>query len=888
MHDDSAFYVAAVLYDDDTDALVAGVTERDGDVFRDDSFEIFIDAIGTGETYVHLVINSIGTQLDEMNQSRVDDFQWAKGVSVADGAWAIELALPFGAGEAPAPGTTWHVGAARNMPRLGEASSWNGFENGFHESERFGLLTFGGPNISFKVADMGERRLGLNEAHLFADNATPQVLDYKANIRVHGRDRSGHYFSSVKFPAPGGSRTPVDIPYQVTQDGVGSVLISVTDSTGKPVFRTAALPIRSPAIARALFDAEAALASASREWAKLEASDGKTALSGGIGTLATRWRTLSDLAVRRGEMTRPEQEEMAVAARRLAGDAGRLLQRIKAVGVTGRIALPFALATTTPLAKVFQDDVAVAAYETVQLHACRNETEAFQIVIVPFESAPQVISVEASSLAGEAGEIDAEQIIIRPIGYVPAADHLVTASEKRPYPDMLADPLGSGMGIQVEPGVTSALWVTVKVPADAQPGDYEGTIQATSDEASLEVPVALTVHPISLPNPTDYRATIGFWQSPHRIAEQYGLELWSRDHWALIRTYLQDMADHGQDLAFATRDLVEWRRDEAGEPVFNYTLFDRYIEVCREVGIDEGIEYYSMFNASGDSAITWVGPDGDTEIISASPGDEPYDSAWTAFLTDFASHLEENGWLDDVYICPADEPRDRPDVPTLDRFKRCAELVHAAHPKLGTTVALDSLEVGKALADSIDRMVFKLRDDVYDRELAEAKVLDGGIVEAYICCHPDRPNTFITSPNIDSRVIGWLMFREGLQGLLRWSYERWPVDPSGVPEGDGKYAAGDLFIVYPGPDGPYSTPRWEILRDGIEDHELLSILKDRIDAARADGREAQADAAEQALSRALAAVAGDGPELIGYTEDPATLEQARVQIIEALNGLASG
>jgi hypothetical protein len=239
-----------------------------------------------------------------------------------------------------------------------------------------------------------------------------------------------------------------------------------------------------------------------------------------------------------------------------------------------------------------------------------------------------------------------------------------------------------------------------------------------------------------------------------------------------------------------------------------------------------------------------------------------------------------------VFICPADEPRDTPDVPVLDRFARCAELVHAADPQLKVTVALDSLESARKLAPQIDRMVLKLRDDVYDRELAAEKRAAGGRVEAYICCHPDRPNTFITSPNIDSRVIGWLIFREKLQGLLRWSYERWPPDPRGQPEGDGRYPAGDLFIVYPGPDGPYPSPRWEILRDGIEDYECLRSLQDAIALAEADGRTAQAGRGRSALEAALERVVGEGPGLTEYTDDPAELLAARSQVLAALDELA--
>ena len=105
------------------------------------------------------------------------------------------------------------------------------------------------------------------------------------------------------------------------------------------------------------------------------------------------------------------------------------------------------------------------------------------------------------------------------------------------------------------------------------------------------------------------------------------------------------------------------------------------------------------------------------------------------------------------------------------------------------------------------------------------------------------------------------------------------------PEGDGRWPAGDLFIVYPGPEGPYLTPRWEILRDGFEDHELLSMLRDATIAARGDGRDAEAGAAETALAQALTDVAGPAGELTSFTEDPTELEAARIRVFEALDAL---
>jgi hypothetical protein len=39
----------------------------------------------------------------------------------------------------------------------------------------------------------------------------------------------------------------------------------------------------------------------------------------------------------------------------------------------------------------------------------------------------------------------------------------------------------------------------------------------------------------------------------------------------------------------------------------------------------------------------------------------------------------------------------------------------------------------------------------------------------YVCCGPDKPNTFIKSPAIESRLIPWLVEKLDYDGFLRWN-----------------------------------------------------------------------------------------------------------------------
>jgi len=80
------------------------------------------------------------------------------------------------------------------------------------------------------------------------------------------------------------------------------------------------------------------------------------------------------------------------------------------------------------------------------------------------------------------------------------------------------------------------------------------------------------------------------------------------------------------------------------------------------------------------------------------------------------------------------------------------------------------------------------------------------------------------------RMSGWLFYRNQACGFLHWGYNYWykrqttqPIDPYVVSDGLSwpDWAYGDPFQVYPGPDGPVDSLRWEIFAESLQDYALL-------------------------------------------------------------------
>src|SRR5260370_631163 len=112
----------------------------------------------------------------------------------------------------------------------------------------------------------------------------------------------------------------------------------------------------------------------------------------------------------------------------------------------------------------------------------------------------------------------------------------------------------------------------------------------------------------------------------------------------------------------------------------------------------------------------------------------------------------------------------------------------------------------------------------------------GGQCWYYICLDPRGKylNRFIDFRSLKVRLLPWVNYRYGLTGYLHWGGNFWTDQPfeNVQPDWGGGFflPAGDNAIVYPDPkhEGVFISVRLEVMREGIEDYELL------MEAARHD------------------------------------------------------
>ncbi len=885
LHDGKAMYLGVRLHVSDPKALQAKAKEHDGDVLDDDSLEVFLDVVGNGRAYCHVALNASGTTYDALNKDKSADFEWSGAVGREEKAWTVEIRFPFAPDVAPGAGTEWRMAVARHDTQSREFSAWCDFAQSFHEPSRFGVLRFSDQPVSVKttVVDVGALSLGKSQATLSLSNESPKRVAVKVNARVENPGEQSFYGFVKAELAPGATKR-LSLDYEGTRDGQSPLILSVLDTqTGEHLFRTASFPVIIPEVAERVYAAEATLRRVLSAAQPLDETPRNRAIAGELDGLTERWRGISAKFARRLTLSVKEYEALGAQADKLHSEAERTLKKLEARGAEGAPAGAIKVSCQSALKRVWEDSFDLPAAEEVSLEACRNEEVSAQLVVAPLAGAVRGLKMDLLPLTGPSGAtIPATAWRLCRVDYVPASDP--RTGRQRRWPDVLR-PLAGSEELDLPADTVTPFWLTLRIPATAAPGMYSGQITVSATGASaIALPVKVEVHDLLLPSPTQFAFSLDFWQNWGRlVTTSPSVEPWSEPHWNLIELYVRDLAEHGQDFVTVGQSFIDWQRTAAGRFAFDFSRFDRYVELCRAEGIDEGIEYLSMFGTDGTALVSYF-DEAQNRIVTekCSPGDESYDRPWGAFLKEFAAHLRAKGWLDKTYVCPTDEPRDTSGTQVLSLFEHACLLLKQADPGFKTTATLESVASARRLAPLLDRLVLRLDPGTYSREFAQSQLAKGKRVDWYICVQPDRPNTFITSHPLEPRLLPWLTFREGLNGLLRWSYTAWPTDPFGHPAGEGKFPPGDLFIVYPGPRGPLSTPRWERLRDGQEDYELLSMLRKAILLARGKGQDGIAATAQHQLDHAVEQVTGPAGELHSYTTDPAKLRQARRDVIATL------
>lgn len=376
------------------------------------------------------------------------------------------------------------------------------------------------------------------------------------------------------------------------------------------------------------------------------------------------------------------------------------------------------------------------------------------------------------------------------------------------------------------------VWLTIEVPSDLEPGDYQMTLNVLEVKKKKSVgslSLTLRVNRRQLPAGQDMAFYLDLWQQPYSVSRYYGVKPWSPEHLDLLRPYAGMLARAGQKTVTAILFYEPWgeQSNDKFEPMvetiklpdgswaYDYTILDRYVEFMDSAGIRGEISCFTM--------VPWEmkfryfdKASGEYKFLEAKTCDPAYEQLWTDFLRSLASHMKERGWYDRTSIVM--------DERGLTDMLNARRIAQKAVPGIRMSLAGS---YHSELIDSLETYTL-IKGDFFPDDVISRRRQRGMTTLMYTCCATPAPSQFTNSDPADGAYIPVYATATGHDGYLHWSFMNWTDNPLEDTRFH-MFAPGDTYFVYP--DGRTSV-RYERMVEGIQMSEKLRILRDEFTAAR--------------------------------------------------------
>lgn len=146
-YDDEKIYFGIHMNESKLNKMQTAANQRDGEVYRDDAFELIIDTYCDRRNAYYFASNLIGTKLDGRiiddgrNIDQTWDCHWEVKSQIVETGWEMEIAIPFTELSFPQKDTmTWGINFWRVERPHWENTSWAPVQS-FEQVSKYGTMT---------------------------------------------------------------------------------------------------------------------------------------------------------------------------------------------------------------------------------------------------------------------------------------------------------------------------------------------------------------------------------------------------------------------------------------------------------------------------------------------------------------------------------------------------------------------------------------------------------------------------------------------------------------------------------------------------------------------------------------------------------------------------
>ena len=456
--------------------------------------------------------------------------------------------------------------------------------------------------------------------------------------------------------------------------------------------------------------------------------------------------------------------------------------------------------------------------------AAQNEFESFQVVVT---GPAKGVSMGLEGLGDDKGHsISGRDVTLYREALLNVTQQTGGDGAAGLWPDALVpdvDPIAgekrNAFPFDVPAGESRAVLVDIHVPANAPAGTYKGTLNVTGG-AAAQVPVTLTVWDFAVPSTSTLRSAFGMaWNGP--------------------------CVGHGDG--------------SCGNADAEQALRARYVQAALDNHISIYTPYYQPPVSAGGSA-DWSGFDkyagpfldgtAPTRLQGAKlTAVEIYGSGSSASVKAWADHFAGKGWSNAIFNYICDEP------PLTCQWGDIAGRIGnsragaAALPTLVTTTSDEAAQHGVSGIDLFVPVVNFMEDRPGTPNAGSQRKKYGETVWWYQSCMSfgcsgvgagydytggsGWPTYAVDSDATRNRAMEWMSFSYDMSGELYYemTYASFVGDAWTNQFAFGGTGDGTLF--YPGTTAkiggqteiPVESLRMKMIRDGMEDYELLNLAK---------------------------------------------------------------
>jgi hypothetical protein len=410
---------------------------------------------------------------------------------------------------------------------------------------------------------------------------------------------------------------------------------------------------------------------------------------------------------------------------------------------------------------------------------------------------------------------------------------------------------------KVAKAAAQQILVTVRVPKDAAPGAYAGTLTVSAAGVPpVAVPVNLSVAAWTIPDPASFRTFVFAYQSPTAVALHYKVPEWSEEHWKYEEKSFELLGQLGNKAIHVAvvektqlgndEGMIYWVRKEDGSYEYDFSVFDRYLKLAKKHCGPLDYVVFHVWHAGGWSDRGVKQENKVTVIDKKTGGREPLQvpefateeskKFWKPVLAAIKERLAKEGMEKAMVLGTLSDSTAPKSV--FQMFTEIAPGVpwhrgcHTMNPQdqpyevmggTGAKVSLHEHCYGMSLADP-------------RKPLPIVHAMRGNPGTAYF-----RGDFDYNSMQCFRLAAERALFTRK-QGVGRFGLDFWDVLPAGAgrlgkrgiynrwPQSTCEQREPTVYrMATPGPDGAVPTLRFEALREGLGEAEALIVVSEGAD-----------------------------------------------------------